>query len=120
MHGEWRYFGTRQVAQARAWAAGGGIAVHENLYKSRGRRAAHLLARDEASLITAARSLGCDERWIQRTSTVHSGENLRQPCRFGPRQFVPGLGRFAMPRALAPDLFNRLYQGSHCQAFCRF
>jgi len=71
MRGEWRYFGTRQVAQARAWAAGGGIAVHQNLFKSRGRRAAHLLARDDAALIAAARSLGCEERWIQRTRTIH-------------------------------------------------
>src|SRR5438876_10165573 len=65
MRGEWRYFGTRQVAQARAWAAGGGIAVHENLFKSRRRRAAHLLARDETTLIAAARSLGCEDWWIQ-------------------------------------------------------
>ena len=71
MRGEWRYFGTRQVAQARAWAAGGGIAVHQNLFKARGRRAAHLLARDDAALIAAARSLGCEERWIQRTRTIH-------------------------------------------------
>ncbi len=69
-HG-WRYFGTRQVREARAWAAAGGIAVHENLFRSRGRRTAHLLARDEAALVEAARSLGCDPWWIQRTRTVH-------------------------------------------------
>ena len=71
MGGEWRYFGTREVRDARAWAVAGGIAVHENLFKSRSRRAAHLLARDEASLIAAALQLGCAGWWIQRTLTVH-------------------------------------------------
>lgn len=67
----WRYFGTREVREARAWAASGGIAVHENLFRSRGRRTAHLLAADEAALLDAARSLGCEPWWIQRTRTVH-------------------------------------------------
>lgn len=67
----WRYFGTRQVREARAWAAEGGIAVHENIWQSRGRRTCHLLARDEQALLEAARSVGCDDRWIQRTSTLH-------------------------------------------------
>ncbi len=67
----WRYFGTREVLLARTWAAEGGIAVHENLWKSRGRRTAHLLASGEHVLIVAATSLGCEAWWIQRTRTVH-------------------------------------------------
>lgn len=67
----WRYFGTREVREARAWAAAGGIAVHENIWQSRGRRTCHLLAQDEQALLEAARSVGCDDRWIQRTSTLH-------------------------------------------------
>lgn len=67
----WRYFRTREVHEARAWAASGGIAVHENLFKSRGRRTAHLLAQDEAALLAAARTVGCSPWWIQRTRTLH-------------------------------------------------
>jgi cobalamin biosynthesis protein CbiG len=67
----WRYFGTREVREARAWAAEGGVAVHENLYPSRGRRTAHLLARTERDLLEAAVRLGCEPYWIQRTRTVH-------------------------------------------------
>ena len=67
----WRYFGTRMVREARAWAADGGIAVHENIWPSRGRRTCHLLAQDEQALLAAARSVGCDDRWIQRTRTLH-------------------------------------------------
>ncbi len=71
-HGEnWRYFGTREVLEARAWAAEGGIALHENLFPSGGRRTAHLLARDESALVAAAVSVGCDPAWIQRTRTLH-------------------------------------------------
>lgn len=67
----WRYFRTREVREARAWAASGGVAVHENLFKSRGRRTAHLLAPDEKTLLEVAGELGCSPRWIQRTSTLH-------------------------------------------------
>jgi hypothetical protein len=67
----WRYFKSREVGAARAWAAGGGIAVHENIWRSRGRRTCHLLTRDEAALLDAARSLGCADEWIQRTRTAH-------------------------------------------------
>ncbi len=67
----WRYFTTREVLEARAWAAAGGIAVHENIWKSRGRRTCHLLAIDETELVVAAHQLGCAEYWIQRTRTVH-------------------------------------------------
>ena len=69
--GAWRYFPSRGVRAARKWAARGGIAVHENIYPSRGRRTCHLLARDEAALVAAALSVGCRARWIQRTSTLH-------------------------------------------------
>jgi hypothetical protein len=68
---EWRYFTTREVREARAWAAGGGIAVHENIWKSRGRRTCHLLARSEAELLAAAQAVGCEDWWIQRTRTLH-------------------------------------------------
>jgi len=68
---EWRYFGTREVGAAREWAARGGIAVHENIWKSRGRRTCHLLAQTEAQLLVAARTVGCADEWIQRTRTVH-------------------------------------------------
>ena len=67
----WRYFRSREVREARAWAAEGGLAVHENIFKSRGRRTCHLLAVDETTLIEAAVSLGCSVWWIQRTRTIH-------------------------------------------------
>ncbi len=67
----WRYFRTREVSEARVWATRGGVAVHENLFKSRGRRTCHLLAADETTLVEAATSLGCSVWWIQRTRTVH-------------------------------------------------
>ncbi len=67
----WRYFRSREVREARAWAADGGLAVHENIFKSRGRRTCHLLAANETALIEAAVSLGCSVWWIQRTRTVH-------------------------------------------------
>ncbi len=68
---EWRYFGTREVRLARGWAAGGGIAVHENIWRSHGRRTAHLLGPDEDVLVRAAHLLGCQTHWIQRTRTIH-------------------------------------------------
>jgi hypothetical protein len=68
---EWRYFRSREVRDARAWAAAGGIAVHENIWQSRGRRTAHLLAVDEVTLVVAAREVGCEDWWIQRTRTLH-------------------------------------------------
>jgi hypothetical protein len=67
----WRYFGTREVHLARVWAAAGGVAVHENLFRLRGHRTAHLLASNEGELLAAARSVGCRDEWIQRTGTVH-------------------------------------------------
>jgi tetratricopeptide (TPR) repeat protein len=67
----WRYFTSREVREARGWAAAGGVAVHENIWKSRGRRTCHLLARGEPELLAAARSVGCEVWWIQRSRTVH-------------------------------------------------
>ena len=67
----WRYFGTRQVREARAFAQSGGIAVHENLYKLRGHRTCHLLAPDEATLIAAGRALGLGPERLHRSNTVH-------------------------------------------------
>ena len=68
---EWRYFRTREVTLARTWAAEGGIAVHENLFRFRERRTCHLLAVNEASLVEAAVSLGCSARWMHRSRTLH-------------------------------------------------
>lgn len=67
----WRYFTSREVAAARSWATSGGVAVHQNIWNSRGRLTCHLLARDETALIAAANLLGCSEWWIQRTRTLH-------------------------------------------------
>ncbi len=67
----WRYFTSRQVREAIAWARDGGISVHENIYPARGRRTAHLLGPDETNLVAAARSIGCRASWIQRTRTLH-------------------------------------------------
>ena len=68
---KWRYFGTRESPLARIWAREGGIAVHENLFRLKGRRTAHLLGPSEEALLEAARSVGCQDHWIQRTNTVH-------------------------------------------------
>jgi hypothetical protein len=67
----WRFFRSREVGDARSWALAGGVAVHENLFPSRGRPTAHLLARDEEALVEAAEALGCSAAWIQRTRTLH-------------------------------------------------
>ena len=67
----WRYFGTRDVRLARTWAETHGIAVHENLFRLKGHRCAHLLAPDESALLHAAELVGCQPRWIQRTRTIH-------------------------------------------------
>jgi hypothetical protein len=69
--GAWRYFGTREVREARAHARAGGIAVHENLYKLRGHRTCHLLAPDEATLVAAGRLLGLGPERLHRSNTVH-------------------------------------------------
>ena len=68
---EWRYFGTRDVRLARQWAGDGGVAVHENLFRLRGMRCAHLLAADEERLVVAGLLVGCQVHWLQRTSTLH-------------------------------------------------
>ena len=71
MERPWRYFATRQVRAARAFAASGGIAVHENLFKPRGHRTCHLLAPDEAALIEAGRALGLGPERLHRSNTLH-------------------------------------------------
>lgn len=67
----WRYFGTRQVREARAFAQSGGIAVHENLYKLRGHRTCHMLGPDEAALVEAGRAIGLGPERLHRSNTVH-------------------------------------------------
>lgn len=96
---EWRYFSSREVKDALAWAKHGGIAVHENIYPSRGRRTAHLLAPDETSLITAARSIGCRSGWIQRTRTLHF-DLVEAPLR-------AGLRRCGVDPSVSPALLKR-------------
>ena len=99
---EWRYFTSREVREARAWAVRGGIAVHENIWRSRGRRTCHLLAQDEATLIAAATTVGCGEWWIQRTRTLHFDlvggclERALARCR------LPELSLHSVRRQLAP------------------
>lgn len=67
----WRYFGTREVKAARAFALAGGIAIHENLFKLRGHRTCHMLAVDEATLVEAGRELGLRPEQLHRSATVH-------------------------------------------------
>ena len=45
--------------------------MHENIWRSSGRRTCHLLAEDETALLHAAGQLGCEAGWIQRTRTIH-------------------------------------------------
>ncbi len=68
---EWRYFHSREVVAARIWAESGGIAVHENIFRFRGRLTCHLLAQDEPALFRAARLLGCRDEWFHRSRTPH-------------------------------------------------
>lgn len=73
----WREFKTREVREAKAHAAAGGIAVHHSGFFYRGRPTAHLLAEDRAALLEAAEAVGCDLKWIQdparsrRVSVLH-------------------------------------------------
>lgn len=67
----WRYFGTREVKEARAFAASGGIAVHENLFKLRGHRTCHLLGPDEPALIEAGRAVGLGPERLHHSRTLH-------------------------------------------------
>jgi len=95
----WRYFSSREVRDALAWAEAGGIAVHENIYPSRGRRTAHLLGPDETRLIAAARSIGCRSGWIQRTRTLHF-DLVEAPLR-------AGLRRCGVDPSVSPALLKR-------------
>jgi hypothetical protein len=67
----WRYFATRQVKEARAFAEAGGIAIHENLFKLRGHRTCHMLGPDEASLVAAGRAIGLSPERLHRSRTLH-------------------------------------------------
>jgi hypothetical protein len=78
---QWRWFTSRQVREAREFAAAGGIAVHDNLYKLRGLPAAHMLGPDEATLIAAGRELGLTPERLHRSRTLHFdlvGERLER------------------------------------------
>ncbi len=99
----WRYFTSRQVREAVAWARDGGIAVHENIYPSRGRRTAHLLGPDEATLVAAARSIGCRASWIQRTRTLHF--DLVEET------LDAGLRRCGVDPRVAPEVLKRAVRG---------
>jgi hypothetical protein len=70
---EWRRFEAKQLHQAWAWAAAGGIAVHmSGTWTPPGRKnpcpCAHLLGPDRETLTAAAASLGQKPRYIQRAS----------------------------------------------------
>ncbi len=99
----WRYFTSRQVREAIAWARDGGIAVHENIYPSRGRRTAHLLGPDEATLVAAALSIGCRASWIQRTRTLHF--DLVEDA------LAAGLRRCGVDPRVAPGVLKRAVEG---------
>lgn len=73
----WRLFTIRQLPDAYAWAAGGGIAIHHmggitgDVFKNaprvfKGRPFAHMFGPDRELLIEAAVSIGCNPAWIQK------------------------------------------------------
>jgi hypothetical protein len=66
-----RRFGSREVREARAFAAGGGIALHANLFKLRGMETYHMLGPDEATLIAAGALLGLVPQRLHRSRTLH-------------------------------------------------
>lgn len=68
---EWRWFTSRQVHEAKAFAAAGGIAVHENRFRVQGVPAAHMLGPDEATLVQAGQRLGLTPRHLHRGRTLH-------------------------------------------------
>lgn len=63
---EWRWFEWKQVREAKAFAAAGGIAIHHNRLGWHGHDAAHMLGPDEDTLIAAALELGLLPIWLQR------------------------------------------------------
>jgi hypothetical protein len=67
----WRRFGTREVREARAFAAAGGIALHANLYKFRGMETYHMLGPDEETLVAAGLLLGLPAQRLHRSRTLH-------------------------------------------------
>ncbi|MDB5099697.1 MAG: hypothetical protein JWM80_4118 [Cyanobacteria bacterium RYN_339] len=67
----WRRFGTREVREARAFAAAGGIALHANLFKLHGHETFHMLGPDEATLVAAGRELGLPQQRLHRSRTLH-------------------------------------------------
>lgn len=67
---KWKYFTSRQVKEAKDWAEKGNFAVHQNIFKFRGKTTAHLIA-SESNLLIAVRILGLRKGYIQRTSTLH-------------------------------------------------
>jgi len=71
---EWRWFEWKQVREAKAFAAAGGIAIHHNRLGWHGHDAAHMLGPDEETLVAAALELGLLPIWLQRppkASTPH-------------------------------------------------
>lgn len=73
----WRVFQMRELAEAYEHARKGGFAVHvmdditgdafPNAPRVfRGKRFAHLFGPTRGALIEAAKSLGCNPRWVQR------------------------------------------------------
>jgi hypothetical protein len=67
----WRYFGSREVREARAFAASGGIAIHLNFRRLRGLPTCHMLAPDEPSLLEAGAAVGMPPERLHRSRTLH-------------------------------------------------
>lgn len=72
----WQLYSLKAIVEARAWAAGGGVAVHlSGNWVPPGRKTAtpcaHILAADLPALKAVAAQLGMQERWIQHPSNDH-------------------------------------------------
>lgn len=68
---EWRWFKSREVREAKAFALSGGIALHENRFLVKGVPAAHMLGPDEPRLVEAGRELGLKPEHLHRSHTLH-------------------------------------------------
>lgn len=64
---QWKHFRFREIKDALAWAAEGNIAVHDTgLSYGKYKHTCHMFAKDEASLRTAAKMVGCRSGWYQK------------------------------------------------------
>lgn len=64
---KWKHFKFREIKEALAWAAEGNVAVHDTgIPYGRYKHTCHMFAKDEASLIKAAKMVKCELKWLQR------------------------------------------------------